>query len=180
MAETMPGGPRETGPLTRTSELVFVEENTYAIANPEAPPERLTDPVGTGVVAVVEDGAPAASVTCGTHVGDVRITAETWSTAPPVDDVPWEDVAEISLPWAGGPMTLWGSNDDVSDEITLYEHAAPGSYRVRVHVRGRDLGEDRDEGDETEEHLLQVWSAEPAPHCVLKATDRTGDYWRSQ
>ncbi|MDO0939186.1 hypothetical protein QQY66_48630 [Streptomyces sp. DG2A-72] len=101
-------------------------------------------------MAVTEEGATAASVTCGTHIGDVRITAETWSVSPPVDDASWDNVAEASLPWSGDAMTLWGSDTDAG------------------------------EGDEPEEHLLQVWPAEPGPYRVLKTTDRTGDYWRSR
>ncbi|GHA67469.1 hypothetical protein GCM10010372_78780 [Streptomyces tauricus] len=180
MTETTPGTPRESGPLTRVQKTLFIQDNTYALVNPAAPPERFTDPVETGVVAITHRGGIAASVTCGTHIGDIRITTETWPTTPLIADEPWEDIAEISLPWPGGRMVLWSSDDDEPDEITLYEHAEPGSYRIRAHVRGRDLGEDRTEDDTPEEHLLQIWPAKPDQPNTLKTTDRTGAYWRSQ
>ncbi|MER7569276.1 hypothetical protein ABTZ93_41265 [Streptomyces sp. NPDC097941] len=180
MTDTTPEGQEQPAPLTRARAVLFVEDNTYAIVNPESPPDRFTDPVETGVLAVTDAGGAAASVTCGTHIGDVQVTGETWPAAPPLVDAPWDDVAEVSLPWPGGRMALWGSFDEDADEIVLSEDAPPGSYRIRVHVRGRDAGEDRGEGDEPEEHLLQIWPSAPAPHRTLKTTDHTGQYWRSQ
>jgi len=59
---------------------------------------------------------------------------------------------------------------------------APGSYRVRVHARGRDrahaAGPVVDEP--LEQHLIQIWPAAVGAPQVLKATDEFGRLWSGQ
>jgi hypothetical protein len=72
-----------------------------------------------------------------------------------------------------------------SDAGGPYEflHLTPpgaGSYRVRVHARGRDAGAERDvvPGRPVEEHLVQIWPALAAPETIHKTTDEVGAGYR--
>jgi hypothetical protein len=170
-------------PLTRVDSVLFIENNTYTLVDEAHPQDRFPDPLTTGVIAVADDGKTgAAAITCGTHIGDVRLAIETWDSVPPLAAALWEDVAEASLRWAGGRMVVWGADDDEEEgaEVSVYDHAPAGSYRIRIHVRGRDDGEDRNDIDPPEEHLLQIWPAPPGPEAALKSTDATGGLWRSR
>jgi hypothetical protein len=50
-----------------------------------------------------------------------------------------------------------------------------GAYRLRVHVRGRDLAYGADVDVSDEHYLLAVWpTSEEQPDAIIRATDRCG------
>jgi hypothetical protein len=93
-------------------------------------------------------------------------------TRDAVDD--WEDVCEASMDVSQGALTL----SSFDDSWALPKMAPTlGSTRVRIHARGRGIREEWDEvlDDVTEEYLLQMWPAPPAPpEILLQSTDPGG------
>jgi hypothetical protein len=122
------------------------------------------------------DAVPGlAAVYCGTHMGPVRVTVQVRPSAPPLDLAGWEDVAELSFTAPVGRTTIeeWGGG--VHRDLPNLTPAGPGSYRLRLHGRGRDRGWEEDTPEEpVEEHLLAIWPAPPAPHAIHKLTSQQG------
>jgi len=129
----------------------------------------------TGLIVPMDAGA---FIGTGIHIGRVRVGVDI-STAEPSDDgiQEWDDVAEASL-WAPtGELRVhaltYGTWEEPPDLPPLSQ-AGPGHYRVRVHVRGRDLHHDKVMYEPHEEYLMVAWPADPLPPLLLRATDRTG------
>ncbi|WP_424893570.1 hypothetical protein [Streptomyces sp. XH2] len=164
-----------------------VPEGQYAILSPGAEDAQDSIP-GTGEVAATglfAAGTDGALVITGTDQGDIGIRVELWNGAPAVDDTAWEDIVEDSYTATGTAhvVNVEGGPAGLPD----LAWSGPGTYRMRVSVRGRDLGAD-DDGTGTEqagpapveEHLIQVWPAPPAPPHALKLTDELGETWRRE
>jgi len=166
--------------LFQHTEDVFVEDNVYYLADPNDP----ASPFHTGeiptpdVTGLVASGSGVVQVTCGVNTGDVHITVEAWPDAPPAGLDSWDDAAETSVAWSSGKVDVIGASTDDVPGFPVGLPSGAGSYRVRVHVRGRDAGEDRGPDDPAEEHLVQIWPAPAAPEALLKATDQVGSMWR--
>jgi hypothetical protein len=139
------------------------------------------DEVFTGGNGLISTPPGVAVVHAGTHTGPVRVTIEARNHRPPEIDLErWEEVVEVSLTTDSGQVQVeeWGgpTRDDLGNLVA----AGPGSYRLRVHARGRD------EADATvpvpedpiEEHLLIAWPAAAANEAILKQTDRYGAFHR--
>ncbi|MEU8548232.1 hypothetical protein AB0C81_14785 [Streptomyces roseoverticillatus] len=162
-----------------------VPEGQYAILSPGAEDAQDSIPdtgevAATGLFAAGTDGA---LVITGTDQGDIGIRVELWSGAPGADDATWEDVVEDSYTATGTArvQNVEGRPAGLPD----LAWSGPGTYRMRVSVRGRDLGADHDGADEgrpapVEQHLIQVWPAPPAPPHALKLTDELGETWRRE
>jgi hypothetical protein len=122
-----------------------------------------------------------AVVHTGTHTGPVRFTVQARANLPLSTDLDeWDEVVEVSLTAQGGEVLLeeWGSptRDDLGNLVT----AGPGSYRLRIHARGRDeayalviVPE-----EPLEEHLLITWPAPVGEEIILKQTDQYGAFQR--
>ncbi|MGK5630081.1 hypothetical protein [Streptomyces sp. URMC 123] len=163
--------------LRRESGELFIEHNVFRVLDPEVMDDVHADFDETGLLVTVAGGA---AVLCGTHIGTVHVTAETWSGAPPLDPGPWQDVAEMNLPWPGRRMEVWGAGYTPDEELPL-AIPGPGAYRIRVSGRHRDHGEDRRaETDPMEQYLLQVWPAPHAPTTLHKATSALGARRRTE
>ncbi|MEU2726066.1 hypothetical protein [Streptomyces smyrnaeus] len=78
-----------------------------------------------------------------------------------------------------GDMHVRALMDDPPD-LPVLAPAGPGSYRVRVHARGRDIAPDGVAEEPVEDYLLIVWPAPPEPDTVHKQTDNFGAEWRSR
>lgn len=65
-------------------------------------------------------------------------------------------------------------------DLPLLTPQGPGTYRVRVHARGRDIAPDGVAYEPVEDYLLIVWPTEPQPEDVHKQTDRYGAELRAQ
>lgn len=164
---------------------VYVQYAQYYVRDVDADkPAPSPERGGNGVISVAPD---AALLTCGIHTGDVPVTVELWDSAPPLDTGAWDEAAEVSFHSTTGaaevvapmgPPPEW----DEDAEVNL-PFAGPGSYRLRIHVRGRD---DRRDGvvaegdDPVEVHLIQVWPAPEAPEIRHKLGDEVGAYWRGE
>ncbi|WP_367137277.1 MULTISPECIES: hypothetical protein [Streptomyces] len=159
-----------------------VPEGQYAILSPEAEDAQDSVPdigevAATGLFAAGTDGA---LIITGTDHGDIGIRVELWSSAPAADDTAWEDVVEDSYTATGTAHVhnVEGRPAGLPD----LAWSGPGTYRMRVSVRGRDLGADDDGSGPVpvEEHLIQVWPAPVAPPHARKLSDELGETWRRE
>jgi hypothetical protein len=93
------------------------------------------------------------------HYPSVRL--QLWSSTPPQSREKWDRTQEETFTVSStGHLTLKTLSGEESDaSITLQ---APGSYRVRVHVRGCEEAWERGEAQwfrGVEQWLLQIWPA---------------------
>ncbi len=119
-----------------------------------------------------------ATIMTGTRFGLIGLTYEQLETAPEVSLDSWDDVVEVSMAFATtkGGLEGHGYQDDPLDSLPMISAAGAGSYRVRVHARGRDHGAEFEEnyGDPVEFHLIQTWPAPLAAEVRHKLTDALG------
>lgn len=133
------------------------------------------DPGGANGLVGVCPGV--AMVVTGTQFGNVSVGVQAGESDPGLDTGPWDEVVEVSLVTGPDAQALSVTSD--ADESTQFLDLTPpgaGSYRVRVHARGRDAGTERDvvSGRPVEEHLIQVWPAPAASETICKTTDEFG------
>jgi hypothetical protein len=155
---------------------VHAEYHLFRIRDPQVPAAEDLDASRTGLVSA--DGG-AIEVTTGVHTGGVHVTVEPHAQRP--DPAPgWEEVAEISCKSHAGELLVTSFMDDPADLPSLASRG-PGSYRLRVHARGRDSAVDQTTADEVvESYLIQSWPAAHQDALLLKATDAYGAQLRDQ
>ncbi len=125
-----------------------------------------------GLVAVVDGGA---AIHTGIADGAVNVMSRVLEEPPDqVDLNGWDEVVEVSWRAATGFASVVGPDGTAPDQLRRQTPPWPGEYRLRVHARGRD------EGDETESYQLIVWAAPAAPEIVHKHTDRLGHRLRGE
>jgi len=115
-----------------------------------------------------------AVVLTGIHSGLVRVRVNLYSSVQGVDVEGWDDVAEVSLEAPFGHVVASGMASDPPAELPELTPQGPGTYRLRVHVRGRDTAVDLVAEEPVEEYLLSVWPADPGPPVAYKLTDSYG------
>ncbi|GGU42885.1 hypothetical protein [Streptomyces violascens] len=138
-----------------------------------------------GLIASLDAGRIAhpgqfAVVMTGTDTGGVTVTLDVRNQPPEqVDTDAWDDVVEISLDCPGEYLAVT-SDCEADEELPDFTDAQPGPFRIRVHARGRDAGEEASlndidgDAEPVEEHLVIAWPAPVAPETIHKATDRFG------
>lgn len=161
-----------------TRERFRVTESQYLIiGDDDEGPEDDTN-VPTGIIVA---GPDAAVVYTGTTMGDIWLCLELWDARPPLELSGWDDAGEVTYTatMPARPCTL---GDDPPETFPDLAHAGPGTYRIRMAVRGRDEGHRTDvvesHDEPPEEHLIQVWPAPAEPDVLHKATDHIGAVWR--
>src|SRR3954447_22102444 len=132
----------------------------FQLTDERVVPELAEPLIRTGDL-VVPHISGGATVVCGIDDGPVRLRAQVLATPPRPDAASWEEVAETTIDAPVGrvrvvPLFEW----PVADIGPLTN--GPGSYRVRVHARGRETAPHRFVQTPTEEYLIQVWP-EPRP-----------------
>jgi hypothetical protein len=144
--------------------LTDIEDSSQAFERPPVAPGGLTETIPGFVV-----------VYSGTNIGPVRVTVQVHQAAPPLDLVAWEDVTEISFTAPNGQTTIQEWGGQVPQELPNLTPGGPGSYRLRLHVRGRDRGREQVSPEEpVEQHLLAIWPAPPAPNVIHQLTSQDG------
>jgi hypothetical protein len=139
-----------------------------------SPGTGVPDAAATGLVGLA-DGL--AVVLTGTQFGNVAIRVQPGDGDPGLDAGPWDEVIEFSLAAGPGSAGLGVSAmDSGPDELAALTAPGPGSYRIRLHARGRDAGAELDvvAGEPAEEHFLQVWPAPVSGTIIRKASDAFG------
>ncbi|MFG2078019.1 hypothetical protein [Nonomuraea maritima] len=96
---------------------------------PDEMPERVADLVGS---------APGMlSFWAADEIGHACVTVESYTRRPPVETRRWKQVVEVGYESPTGSLTLRDGNGNTLGG--LIAGGRPGSYRVRVHLRGREL-----------------------------------------
>ncbi|PMR62161.1 hypothetical protein C1A38_05360 [Verrucosispora sp. ts21] len=93
---------------------------------------------------------------------------------PPDDTAGWNDVVEVSLSAPSGAVRAMALMADPPADLGPLTVAGPGSYRLRVHVRGRDAVPDESVSAPVEDYLLVAWPAPHEPERILRQTDAHG------
>ncbi|MFF0205786.1 hypothetical protein [Streptomyces sp. NPDC005017] len=155
--------------------LVFVQYHLFQVMDPDGPMAGGLDAAHTGLVSA-SDGA--IEVHTGIHTGDVQVTAEL-HTHQPEPASGWDEIAEISCHSPSGEILVAPLMDDPVDLPSLASHG-PGSYRLRVHARGRDRAIDLAPDEVVEYYLIQSWPAPLQDTLLVKATDAYGHQVRAR
>lgn len=115
-------------------------------------------------------GDSFAIVMTGTEFGPVRLRYEPYDQALPLPLDGWDDVVEVSMRLTDATTIHGPIPDDRVRALPPVSHRGAGTYRIRVHTRGRDAARDLGDIDGTpvEDHLLQAW---PAPRARKPATN---------
>lgn len=159
---------------------LHVADGQYCISDDD--PDRefaLPDPGGASGLAGVSPGL--AIVITGTQFGNVSVSVQAGESDPGLDTGRWDEVVEVSVvSGPGGQGLSVGSGGDIPYEFLHLTPPGAGSYRVRIHARGRDAGARKDvvEDRPVERHLIQIWPAPPAPEIIHKTTDELGAGYR--
>ncbi|WP_130177986.1 hypothetical protein [Cryobacterium sp. SO1] len=53
----------------------------------------------------------------------------------------------------------------------------PGTYRIRVHARGRDIADDAAVLEATEEYMIVTWLENESPASLIALASRVGKSW---
>ena len=127
-----------------------------------------------GLIRVMSVGA---RVHTGIDIGPVRVTVDTHDTPPDrIDDsLPWDEIVEVSLAAPLGELRVDSPQTGPVMELPPLTPHGPGTYRLRIHARGRDASVHTVQGDlPPEEYLLTSWPAVPSPELVIRLTDQCG------
>jgi hypothetical protein len=153
---------------------VHVADHSFGLFDQHEIPVHTAD-WSNGLIVTMSSGA---MIYTGIDRGHVRVTTDVRSTAPDaIDTGPWDDIIEASLIAPHGQLgveCLEYRPEQGAPNLPLLSSRGPGSYRLRAHVRGRDLHYDAVQNEPTEDYLLQIWPAEPSPQLIIRATDRCG------
>lgn len=138
--------------------VVRVASFSFCVTDSDPPPRWhwQANTRDNGLVGVTEG---AALVRTGCAGGWVNLTVELHGRHPVAETVGWDDVVEVSYRTAVGQSHV-RSGPGGGTDFPLVSFQGPGSYRIRVHARGRHLPIGRMVADRAEDYLLQVW---PAP-----------------
>ncbi|MFC0111149.1 DUF6461 domain-containing protein [Kibdelosporangium aridum] len=158
----------------QSSASAVVRDHMFWITEGSSPSD--VDFSANGLVAAVEDGVV---IRTGVAEGHARLTIHILEGPPDeVDLTGYDEVVEISWTAPEGGAVVRGD-----EPMHGYRHHMggrrwesppwPGDYRIRVHVYGRDDGEDSS-------YRLTIWQAPAAPEIVYKKTDRLGHRLRGE
>ncbi|MFF4675182.1 hypothetical protein ACFY1C_36465 [Streptomyces sp. NPDC001279] len=167
-------------PEERGVARVWVYARQFYVVDPELGTDQAPDisDASNGLIAVAEDGA---GILTGLTVGPVEVTVTTHQSEPPLEG-DWDEVVETSFTSSTGSALVTSWEDGGVEDLPDLAAAGPGSYRMRVHARGRDAGRVEDslgpDDDPVEMYLLQAWPAPAADEQVIRQTDQVGTEWR--
>ncbi|MGJ5831996.1 hypothetical protein [Streptomyces ossamyceticus] len=150
---------------------VPVQYHQFDISDEDGPTGPELDRGHNGLLRVV-DGVIV--VMTGIHTGDVDVTVTLHQAEPGPDDGDWQDIVEISALSASGELMVRGMMDDLDEDLPVLSFNGTGTYRLRVHARGRDTAIDLAPYEVTEWYLIQAWPAPPQDPTVLCQTDSCG------
>jgi hypothetical protein len=137
--------------------------------------EGFTDPRVAASNGLVGAELGRAVVLVGISVGPVNVTVELFEEpAESVDLTDWDDIVDISLRSRNGHLVARGIESNPPQELPELSHAGPGTYRLRVHARGRDTAVDLATFDPVEDYKVSIWPAPVAPELVHKQSDNYG------
>jgi hypothetical protein len=125
-----------------------------------------------------------AAVLTGEALGPVQVRLDVRADRPQEADEPfgfgdgseWDDIVEVSVTCHEGPLRLCDFGVGFITALPALDVLGSGSYRVRVHVQGRDNPTVDEDGMPvpTDRFLIVSWPAPPQPPFLIRLTDRRG------
>ncbi|PRY02529.1 hypothetical protein [Allonocardiopsis opalescens] len=170
-----------TSPAEAVHGVVRVDYHQFRVADQTDPWN--TEPAYNGLFAT----APGQVVIyTGASSGQVNLAVQPLPGPPPPPDLDaWDEIADTTLEAPHGRARIDTMMTDPPPLPDLTQ-TGPGSYRLRIHARGRDTGPDSVAFEPVEDCLVQAWPAPPAPDTIHKHTDTYGHdlarsaQWRNQ
>lgn len=140
---------------------------------------QVTDQAFEASNGLVGTDSTAAVVLTGISSGPVNLTVELLETAPDsVDLDDWDEVIEVSVDSEDGELLACGDLDTPPGFMDL-SHTGPGTYRLRVHARGRDTAPKSPVDEPVEDYKISVWPAPEAADTIYKHSDEYGQEIRT-
>lgn len=167
--------PRHSGKLFVHYGLYFIDEG--GVSEEDSGVEAIHR--GNTLVATSEG---RAVLKAGTHTGDIRLTVDVVDAEPEMGGLDaWDVVVETTYVSPAGRAGIVDWNASGHPEFGVLTASGPGTYRMRVHARGRDAGHRADTpGEPVEDHLIVIWSAAPAGEVVYKIDVEVGEMPRAE
>lgn len=162
---------RERLSMTNLSDNVYVEDATFGVFDAEELPVES----GSWANGLVRSMSIGAWIATGISMGNVRVAVTTGASQPEtIDPGPWDEIVDVSVYSKHGDLRVSSLEYGPVPALPLLSSQGPGTYRLRVHARGRDSRRDHVQNDPTEDYLLVSWPAEAAPEVIIRLTDFTG------
>ena len=163
--------------MTVTTDRVDISYRLYYLVDDNIPaipsPQQLKD--CDGLVCPLDAGAV---ILTGTDTGFITVGVSLLDSEPKFSLDGWEEAVDVSIHAPKGQLAVGGFNHTPS--LPELSTAGPGWYRIRCMARGRLSEFNTISLESTEEHLLLVWPAPPAPekvhHIALRSGDSTYEY----
>ncbi|WP_406631946.1 hypothetical protein [Amycolatopsis sp. WGS_07] len=167
-----------TKPVRTATADLFVGYGHFSVTDYDADIPELGPAYANGLVGVDSGGA---AVLTGTATGKVTVTLQVLHAEPGSIELDgWDEVSEVSLDSEEGFILVHNTMVGPPRELDEIAYVGPGTYRVRVHARGRDIAPHSHAETPQEHYLISVWPAPEAPATVHKQTDRFGHEVRTQ
>lgn len=125
----------------------------------------------TGLIRYV---AESLQLITGVWSGPVGVTVDSRPGRPGAVEASWEDVAEFSVIVDDGPLVLCGIWEKPMPDWPRLDGFGPGTYRIRVHARGRDIAYDGAVLEATEEYLFISWPEKESPASLIALESQVG------
>lgn len=158
--------------MTVTTDRIDISYSLYSLVDDNIPaipsPQQLKD--CNGLVCPLEAGAV---VLTGTDTGFITVGVSLLDSEPEFSLNGGEEAVDVSVHAPEGQLGVGGFNDTPS--LPQLSTAGPGWYRVRCLARGRLSEFNTISLESTEEHLLLVWPAPPAPEKIHHVALRHGE-----
>ncbi|MFJ6122861.1 hypothetical protein [Streptomyces sp. NPDC092129] len=118
---------------------------------------------------------PGMALICtGISMGWVNVQVRVCRRPPTrVDTGAWDEIVDHSVETTTGALYVTSVMSD-PPQLPLLTPQGPGTYRLRVHARGRDTAPDGVAHEPVEDYLLIVWPAASQPDEIHQRRDRYG------
>ncbi|WP_130176580.1 hypothetical protein [Cryobacterium sp. SO1] len=126
---------------------------------------------------LIREGFEYPELHTGVWSGPVGVTVESRSGRPDEVDESWEDIAEFSAIVDDGPLVLCGFSEMPMPDWPRLDGFGPGTYRIRVHARGRDIADDAAVLEATEEYMIVTWLEKESPASLIALASHAGKSW---
>jgi hypothetical protein len=163
-----------------TRESVFNASGQFYIQDGGTLPPVSSWDFSNGLVLTASVGA---TILTGEAYGDIHVALHIWDVRPPLADDPygltdrqeWDDIVEASILCEEGNLAVVSSST-AAVHLPKLDTCGPGTYRVRVHVRGRDTPHIDPDGfpHPTDEFLIVSWPEPMHPTLPIRLADRKG------
>lgn len=138
------------------------------------PPSPRSNLDNTGLIG---EGLEYPELHTGVWSGPVGVTVDSRSSRPSEVDMSWEDIAEFSVSVDEGPLVLCGMWEIPIQGWPRLDGFGAGTYRIRVHARGRDVAYDMPVSEATEEYLVVSWPEEESPALLIASGSSANESW---